>query len=283
MARLSCTLSASDKTTSLFRRWISTRECWERSLLTDHSGVRSHLFWISLTITVCEAWQVRIVDGGLLLTLKSIPLTHYHLLFAFRWIFLRHVAVLVYLTSSFRLHLRQCFREAATISCNLFTLVSEWEFLPGIIIGLLTIEINYVFLTRCASYRSIGLLGEHGIILVLILTCALLQHLQYISDLLAQLGELSQCLLLVGKLSHELLNSLFQLVHNTNLKVQKISLICLERHLLIKLINMNIRLISMSLKFRSELGHFVEQRLKVCVATNFHVLDSFFKLGDEFP
>ena len=273
------TLSAGsyESTTSLFRWWRSCK-CWERTLFTD-----TRVFWNSLTV-VWEAWQVRIINGGLL-NRGSISPTHQHLFFALRWVFLRHVAVLVvsWMSSCFRFHLRQCLRETATISCDFFTLVSEWEFLPGIIIGLLTIEINYVFLTRCASYRSIRLLGEHGVILVLELTSALLQHFQNVSDLLAQLGELSQSLLLIGKLSHELMNGLFQLVHDINFKVQKISFICLERHLLIEVAEMLVCLISMLLKFRSELGHFVDQWLKVGVATNLHILDSLRKFSYEFP
>lgn len=166
---------------------------------------------------------------------------------------LRYVAVYIFLGGGcLGLHLRECLGEAAAISCDLFTLVSEWELSPGMVVGVLAVEIDDVLLTRCASDGAIRLLGEHGVILVLVLAGALPQHFHDLSDLLADLRELSERLLLVGELPHELLDGLLQFAHDADFEVQQISLVSPQGHLLIQELKLAIGLISVLLKFRSK-------------------------------
>ena len=103
-----------------------------------------------------------------------------------------------------RLHVTQNLRETRSIPSNTLSRIPEGQFLPGVVVNLLSIHIYQVLLARSACVRTKMSLAEHGIFLVS--TSLSVQKLHNLLDFLGQLSESLHHIVLVGKLVEDLLD-----------------------------------------------------------------------------
>lgn len=119
-------------------------------------------------------------------------------------------------------------------ACDSLSRVTEGELAPGHELYLLAVEIDEILLARGTREATEGLLGEHGLLLVVV---AALAHEEVVQVLQLSFKKLQGllCLSLVSELLSKSRNNVVKTVHKGLFELLKVGAVCLQVELILNL------------------------------------------------
>ena len=145
------------------------------------------------------------------------------------------------------------------VSRNSLTWISEWQFLPSIIVHSLSVHVYEAFLARCTSLWSQMSFAEHSILFVVSASTLSRKEVHDFSDLLTKLGESFHYIIFISKLVKDLLDHLSEFIKQSILEINQVLFICLVRHLMNQVRYVLLCIVSMRLVLSPEFRELILQ------------------------